>query len=665
MNDFNDLIPYRDPQTWEDLSQKEREELGSRFHEEGLKLVEKDLDRGLQTLELATALCPKNGKKLFEKGMIYSQFCKDRKGLRAACKAFRASAKHHYSPFASHFGWANALVELGLITRESKHFDNAHKKYLLAKKGIPEDTHDEVTAKFYWNFGKCWFLIGRASLEVCDFSQAITCFNQAREDGLDSAEFWNDFGNILSELNFLIQDQGRCFSASLDMYHKAVKKDPAFFRGWFNLACSYQFLFSHTLDSATFECAEDCFRRVFELDQKSPYTIIKWGQLYVSKAKIHGVEKYLFEAVDKFKQAETMEPASSLVQRCLGEALVLCGIETEQLTLLKLGKEKILKSLELDDKDLTTYFILGMCHHEFGRYFEEKEHYMAAVDAFQKGLSLREQEPTLWYGMALSYFALGEIEQDKELFKQAASCCHKACDLGATMSSQFLNDWGVIILRLAELSMDEATLLSAIQLFEEALNGQVDSKREGEWLVNYASALYFLGELKEEGSYYENAIKALQYALKSNPQNPYIHYQLAMCYTQLADLSEDADGFFSAIHHFEIAFSINPEDEMAAHDCAVSFMHLFDYLEDPKYLKFAEDKLQHALCLGNYEAYYTLACVSSLAKNFPLSLFFLERANEVGTLPSVDDLLADEWLENVRNTDAFSKWLRTLASDRG
>jgi hypothetical protein len=74
----------------------------------------------------------------------------------------------------------------------------------------------------------------------------------------------------------------------------------------------------------------------------------------------------------------------------------------------------------------------------------------------------------------------------------------------------------------------------------------------------------------------------------------------------------------------------------------------------------AEKKLLQSGQLGNQQTYYHLACLHSLLQRMEESLRFLKQAHIADILPPIEDLLQDEWLENLRSTEAFSLFIAQL-----
>src|SRR5690606_38851680 len=74
----------------------------------------------------------------------------------------------------------------------------------------------------------------------------------------------------------------------------------------------------------------------------------------------------------------------------------------------------------------------------------------------------------------------------------------------------------------------------------------------------------------------------------------------------------------------------------------------------------AEEKISKAGHLGNEDAYYLLAALYSILGRLYESMTLIEKALSIRALPSLEDLLEDEWLENLRSTGAFASFISEL-----
>ena len=77
-------------------------------------------------------------------------------------------------------------------------------------------------------------------------------------------------------------------------------------------------------------------------------------------------------------------------------------------------------------------------------------------------------------------------------------------------------------------------------------------------------------------------------------------------------------------------------------------------------LEQAEKYLFRAAAFGNAEAYYNLASLNSLCERYEIAIYFLDKAHKCHTLPEIEDMMHDEWLENLKSTELFKHFLLRL-----
>lgn len=205
----------------------------------------------------------------------------------------------------------------------------------------------------------------------------------------------------------------------------------------------------------------------------------------------------------------------------------------------------------------------------------------------------------------------------------------------------------------------------AIAEFEQVLQMQKNALYlHPDWLFEYAKTLDLYAEFFEEELYYNKAIETLSHVLMIDPDFPHIHYQLALVHSHLGELSEELDPFYKALHYFKLAAKHEEENDQILVDLAVTLINIAqassDALEVEICYKDAEAKLIQAVKAGNLQAYYQLAGLFSILRQPEKSLAFLMKTESFQALPSIEEILEDEWLDYVRTTEGFQDFLHYL-----
>jgi tetratricopeptide (TPR) repeat protein len=347
-----------------------------------------------------------------------------------------------------------------------------------------------------------------------------------------------------------------------------------------------------------------------------------------------------------------------------GEGLSLLGVETDKVQLIQEGQEKIEEALTIDSSNPLFWKAFGESFHALGLYFEELDYHYLAVEKLQEGLSLDRTQDTLWQSLAHIYMHIGVATEDLEELKKSLYFHQKAIDLKSNESS-YLYSKACCLSRMGELSRQESYLSEALAYFEKALQMKKHTLHlHPDWLFEYAKCLDLFADFFEEEHFYHKAIELFLHVLVAEPDYPKIYHRLGLAYSHLAELSHEVQNFHRAVYFFKLALKRNHEDDQVLVDFAISLINLADHSHETSeieaYFEEAKRKLFLAAQAGNGQAYYQLACLFSLNHDIEKSIFFLRKAENCLTLPSVGELLEDDWLDHVRSSPDFSQFLQEL-----
>ena len=121
-----------------------------------------------------------------------------------------------------------------------------------------------------------------------------------------------------------------------------------------------------------------------------------------------------------------------------------------------------------------------------------------------------------------------------------------------------------------------------------------------------------------------------------------------------------------SLNYFQLAHKQDSEDETILLEWGVAHIHYAQDILDEEKLHLiyheAEQKLKKAGSQGHQQAYYFLACLYSLLGRFKEAMFFISKANLAGVLPTIEDMITDDWLEPLRMTKSFELFIDQLES---
>ena len=669
---FDQLTPFKEPTVWRDLPSEERVLLAQLLVLQGAQQLAQGSPQALDSFDTASQVSADNPQILLQQATVLSSHCRNMRCLTLATQILTRVLEANPEIIRAWVMQAYILTEIALFENEASIFQEADKHFKQACSLFAPDETSIDLAIFYGRWGFSLASLGNLSGEPHDYYQAIEKFHRAYEFGCRSFQFHLDFGHSYADLAALLE-KPEYFTEALKLFNQAVISNPQAFEGWYNQACCLQCLMEFTRNDQLFEQAEKSFERAVEIQPDVSQVWLKWGQVLTTIGKSKRDYSKVELSLEKFAKAYQLDSGHPQILTSWAETLLFLGSQEERLDLIHEARHKILTSLEILPDDPHAWYLYGSCFNELGRYFSHEESYHQAIEKFQYGLSLSQRTPLLWYGLALAQFALGELTEQQPFFEKAVRYCSRVIESGGAGFAQFWNDWGVALLKLAEMSEQASHVEMAIEKFERALKQPIESIEEGdvdlEWVYNYGSAYDLLGELTEEPAHSEKAVQILSQVVQLEPDYALARYNLALALAHLGEALYDVELYQKAIEHFQVLLNQDPEDEMIHLDYGMSLTHLGLLIQDVNHpepsqslFKLAETHFIQASFLGNTQSYYQLAGLYSLLGQLEQSMHYLERAQAHKTLPGIDDLMHDEWLDSVRQIPAFRQFINELSS---
>lgn len=681
---FEQLEPFKQPTVWKNLSQEDRHLLAELLVMQGTHQLARGDRKALESFEIASEIASDSADIFYEQAVALSFYRENKRCLTLAYQALMRIIQLDASQFRFWYLKAQVLMDMGLLDSESTYFYEAHKSYEKAFTLFNETSGNSNSAaqkpsmqELYWKWGLSLAALGQASGEPCDFHQSLEKYRLAYENGCRSSKFLNDFGQTFIFLSKFLEKPIYLYEA-LKLFDEVIEQDSQDFKGWYNHACCIQNLMEFITNDELIEQGEKSFIKAAEIDSQNGQLWLKWGEFETFIGKFKQDIQMLGSSLDKFAEAYRLEPGDPQILNSWASSLLFIGVQEERLDLIQMAKLKISESLEIQPEDSDAWYLYGSCLNELGRYFNDEEYYHQAIEKFEYGLSLKQSNPLLWYGYGASHLALGELTEMPALFEKAAQYFSRVIEYKREGFGQFWNDWGVALLKFAEFTQQPSFVEMAIEKFERALkpiqdieNQDIDLYSSLEWVYNYGAAFNLLGELVGESSHFEKAIEILTQVVQLDSEYLQARYSLATAFAHLAETSCDVELYYKAIEQFQNLLDKNPEDEEAHLDFGMALTDLGLLLKDAyrseqaqALYKRAEHHILQATLLGNTQSYYHLAGLYSIMGRFDNAMHYLERAQMLDILPDIEDLLHDEWLENLQQVSAFRQFINQLSTQQ-
>jgi tetratricopeptide (TPR) repeat protein len=632
-------------------------------------LLKGDLSMGLEYFDSALKLDSANPKQYFAQGLSLFEFGNQEgreKILLLASKKFKAATQLNPHDFSAWQVWGSLLCTLGMNSGEHHFFLDAKEKLEKAA-FLSEGQNRDTLAELYWDLGIVFARLAEHSGETSDWHQAIEAYQRAHSfDEKLPFDFWNDYGHSCLEVASQINDV-HLYARAIHCVKTSISINPKNGDSWRLLADAMQKLYFHTHDEDHFSQSCDAFSTLAQIEPQDGSIWLEWARFLCDSAKRIADIKRLRLCVEKCGRAFALDPEEPRIQAIWGEALALLGNYTERLDLIYDAQNKISQAIEMQSEEPDIWYSYGICMQALGHYFNDTDYYYQAIEKFQAGVSIDRTCHKHWHAIGWTYALLGDIEEDPQTVELSLRFFQKAIDLHS--STYYLFDYASALSKLGEMTNEQRWLETASFQFERLLHLQKNAiYLHPDWLFQYACTLDALGDFYEENFYYLRAIEVFSHVLMIDPDFHLVHHHLGLVLSHLGELSGEVDHFYRAAHHFRLSMKNDDENDLVLLDWATALIniaaHTHDSSEADQYYRDAEHKLQAAMRLGNLQSYYHLACLYSLLGQCEQGMHCLAKARASDALPPIDEMLHDEWLDNLRSTGDFQEFLSQLDHGR-
>ncbi|OGN64405.1 MAG: hypothetical protein A3E80_03970 [Chlamydiae bacterium RIFCSPHIGHO2_12_FULL_49_9] len=620
----------------------------------------------LSFFESAANLDGSNATLWYRQGLAFFEYGSEEgkeKSLLIASKNFKIALSLNPNYFDAWVAWGNALLQLGRFHDEHHFLIEAKEKYQRAI-ALGNDQPREILGELYWDYGIAWSEIAKHSGEALDVRLAIEAFQTSKSyQDNPSPEFWNDCGKAYLEMGLLVNDS-RLYVQSVDYLKKAIAISPDYFDGWMSLGEAYSQLYVNTMDERYVSKASDAFANASKMCPRSSDVWLGWAQLLGETGRLKNDAKMLRLSIEKCARAASIHSEDPLIFAQWVESLSILGSSTSRLDLLIEAEQKILKATDSFGDDAALWHAYGICLISFGKYYEDPDYYEMAIEKLQYGLSVDRTDPEIWHALGLAHKHYANLLNDPDLIERANRFLARAMDLKPVCPAlQF--DAACALLDFSEIMDDLSSLEQAISLFESLLQNFKEAiLHHPEWLFQYASALEWLGDYTDEPSHFSRAIEIFSHILLIDPDFPGIHHRIALNYMQYGHVTGETEGYKRAIHFYRLAIRQDEESDQVWLDWGICLIHLAHHTLDGAFMNQlymdAEEKISRAGQLGCNGAYYHLACLYSILGRLQEAMEFIHKSLAARSLPTMEELLEDEWLDNIRSTPAFAQFLTAL-----
>lgn len=641
--------------------------LSALFMEKGKLCILHGDDLGLHFFDMALQLTPDNADLYYQQGsalLAYGEKEKQEKTLKCACQRFKKTLSLNPNHFHAWHHWGHALYLLGVYKQEPAYFSHAKEKYEQALALPHTKLPSDCLATLYQRYGANWIRLAYQSKEPADFCAAINAFDKTTTYRQDhTAAFWLSYGHSAFQVakqlfhpSFLIK--------AIRCYKKALAVSVSSAKGWHYLGEAIHALYLLTLDEDHFAHASECFELAAQLAPKSSNLWLRWARLYFDSGLILEDTRKLNICLKKCRRGLQSKSDHLPLVLLYSETLAHVGALTEDLPMICEAHNQSEQGKILGATPSESLYLEGMISMARGTYFQDADEYYQATEKFQELLSRDRTDAQGWLALGQGFFAAGQLDNDMLSIERACQFFKRAAALHPTPYYTYMRSRSLV--HYGDLTQDTEPIESALahlhQLFEQQQHANYPCPH---WLTCYVHALSLMGELTDSENHYHQALDLAVQLLSLQPESFHLHHRLATLCSHYAHLTCNSELFRRSFYHYHIAYQRNRENDQVLLDwglalanygesCAESSDHMTYYLQK------AEHKLLQAIRLGNIHAYYSLACLYSIMDLCDKACYFLEKARSFEGLPPVEEILEDEWLENVKATPFFRAFIERV-----
>ena len=651
------------PVELEALPPEEKKRLASEKLTEAEELLKKEDLTAIELFNEASHLDPTNPLVWYRQGMAFFEYgcnANKEKPLLLAGKNLKIAVSLDSDVFDYWWAWGNILFLLGTKSSEHHYFIEAKQKFKNAIARSQNQT-DDVLAELYWDYGATQKYISENSGEAIDLKLAIESFQKSHLYQKDpSSSFFLDFGDAYFKMAKLINEPNIYLQAA-EYFKISIEKSKKNIDAIYNLGHVYKKLYENSLDENYFNLANISFEKASELNPLDSNIWLSWANLLNESSKSNKDTKKIRGSIEKCIRAHRRDKKNQKIIGQWVESLSMLGAYTNRLDLIVEAESKIMKATDLYSEDSNLWFSYGICQKAFGIYYQDSDYDYFAIEKFQIGLSIDRTNEKLWNELANTHAKIGKDIEDVDMLERSLKFYLKAIDL-KPMAPSIIFDYAIALTNISELTTNLKTIEEAVKQFEIALNMQKNAiLSHPDWIYFYGIALDLMGDALEKENLYIKAIEIFNNVLLVDPDYPKIHLKLALTYSHLLEVSSKQEYFEKSNSCFKLASRQDLEDDVVWLEWGlmlISYSHESLSFDNQRQLFIeAEQKIINAGQLGNQHAYYHLACLYSLLNRFEEAVALLEKAKIQDMLPPLDEMLDDEWLEPLKETELFQQFL--------
>lgn len=553
-----------------------------------------------------------------------------------------------------------SLYILGKKEKKIELFERSIASYKEAISLKGSNGREEV---LYIEKARVWMAMHSISGEIFEIKKAIRSYEKAISISNNSTSI-KEIGEAYIKLGLLTNNNSSYIKAS-EYLIRAIKNSKHPKKSLFYLlATSFRELYINTSDDIFFKKADLAYEKYLKLSPKDICVIEERGELLGEAGRLKRDIDLLKASVNILKNKKNPTSISQIAKSFSDIGLLL-----ERPDIIK--KAKNLLKPYLCKNNINILYANATAYISLSRYYETDPHFEElAIENLQKAISIDKKIPEVWHALFSCYKRMGIYYEDDKLLKKAKNCLERANALKPACF-EILFDLARLSLKRYNLEERFSFLKSSLFYIKKAF--LIKFFKTPKDLFIYANILekigeYFLSEsenLESSLKFYKKALNLFLKIKLLDKSFKKIDYHIALSYSKIGDITSEYHFFEKAKKFFSLEIKRDLEDEKSYLELALSIISLAEeaIVPDKRLYEKALFYLLKARQLGSTHAYYFLGCLYSILKRPKEALIALKMAKKHKILPSLKDLLDDEWLENFKMDKNFLIFVKELESD--
>lgn len=623
------------------------------FKQAEIALKKKQFDLAEYFFQAAHNKDPENLKLSFDEASMWHKYGKKHASATCFIKGYQAYKVSFKDPLFGSQALYKAL-KLKIDEYEStKNFSAVFNALTLIKR-LELQNQPDLFEQYVEDKARCLFYKGQYYKDTSLLKEASLLlkdlYNQEK-----TAKTASLIADVYVEFHKLTQDPSMLLQAIL-FRKEAMNLDSDNLNCLIQLANDYKTLFFISLDESQIQNFHDICELAALIHTHDASLYLLWAEGLIDLGIYAEKIEWVKLGIEKSHEALACFAEKAKVEFLIARGLAFVGQKLDKLCHIQESFEKI-KSSEDDPTNYRLTLTFVDILQAYGHYYQDIDYLYQGIEKLQEALSIDNSIREFWLKMSKLYLDIAGYENTLMAYELSQRMLDKALSLYKCPESLILK--GIILSKIGEIKQSNELIEESLSFIEYGMNYYPSVFQPKVFhLFEYAKILDLCGGYNEDEASYMKSLDVLAQIILLNPHYPNLHHQIALTQFHLAEFTSNPELLKKSLLHFKLA-SQSTDDDAIYVDWAIACLSLSEIVETTHESLFlqheAATKLTKALKHGQVQAYYFMACLCCVCKDFDKAITLLKIAERHDALPSPDDLIMDEWLSPLRSHDEFTK----------